>query len=102
MDLFTFARTGDTVLLQEIDDGYNVNSTNEHGESLVLLAARHGHSGLVRGLVARGADVKSPNPNGLTPVAAAAAKGYDDVVGTLLHAGAVPRADFPAYDSERI
>ena len=25
MDLFTFARTGDSVLLQEIDDGYDVN-----------------------------------------------------------------------------
>lgn len=79
MDLFTFARVGDSVLLQEIDDGYDVNSTDENGDTLVMLAAVHGHASLVRGLVARGADVLRHNANGSTPQGAAAAGGHHDI-----------------------
>lgn len=88
MDLFTFARVGDSVLLQEIDDGYDVNSTNENGDTLVMLAATHGHASLVRGLIARGADVLRPNRTGSTPAAAAAARGYPEIAETLRRAAA--------------
>ncbi|WP_158685529.1 ankyrin repeat domain-containing protein [Microbacterium halophytorum] len=88
MDLYTFARTGDRVLLQEIDDGYNVNSVNENGDSLLLLAAQGGHVELVRGLIARGADLAHRNHRGVTPVIAAASRGHHDVVESLVHAGA--------------
>lgn len=88
MDLYTFARAGDGVLLQEIDDGYNVNSVNEHGDSVLLLAAQGGHADLVRGLVARGADVNLRNHRGVTPVIAAASHGHFNVVATLVNAGA--------------
>jgi len=96
MDLFTFARAGDGVLLQEIDDGYDVNSTNEYGDTLVLLAASNGHTGLVRGLVARGADVNRRNQRGLSPVVAAASRGHHDVVSALVRAGADPAAHHAA------
>lgn len=88
MDLFTFARVGDPVLLQEIDDGYNVNSANENGDTLVMLAATHGHAALVRGLIARGADLTRRNAHGSSPLTAAVARGHADVAETLRHAGA--------------
>lgn len=100
MDLFTFARNGDTVLLQEIDDGYDVDSSNEYGDTLVLLAARHGHHAIVRGLIARGADVNRRNATGLTPIAAAAAAGHADIVDTLRHAGA--SSSFAPRDAEPV
>lgn len=88
MDLFTFARVGDPVLLQQVDDGYNVNSTNENGDTLVMLAATHGHASLVRGLIARGADVHARNSHGSSPLTSAVAHGHADVAEMLRHAGA--------------
>ncbi|WP_221584439.1 ankyrin repeat domain-containing protein [Microbacterium sp. G2-8] len=95
MDLFEFARTGDPVLLQAIDDGFDVDKANENGDTLVMLATYHGHAELVRGLVARGADVNRPNAKGLVPLAGAVFKGHEDLILTLLRAGADPDAGSP-------
>ena len=72
------------------------NSTNEHGDTLVMLAAHNGHTGLVRGLIARGADVNRRNQRGLSPVVAAASRGHHDVVSALVRAGADAAAHHPA------
>ncbi|MGO1235652.1 MAG: ankyrin repeat domain-containing protein [Microbacterium gubbeenense] len=96
MDAFTFARTGDPVLFQEIDDGYSVDSANENGDTLLMLAAYHGHADLVRGLIARGADLNRPNAKGLVPLAGAVFKGHEAIVLSLVRAGADVGAGSPS------
>jgi len=96
MDLFESARTGDAALLQEIDDGADVDTANENGDTLLMLAVYHGHPGLVRGLIARGADLNRPNAKGLVPLAGAVFKGHDAIVLSLVEAGADVDAGSPS------
>ncbi|NHI17145.1 ankyrin repeat domain-containing protein [Microbacterium excoecariae] len=92
MDLFELARTGDTALLAAIDEGHDARAVNDSGDSLVMLAAYHGHEELVRALIARGADVNRANDKRLVPLAGALFKGHDGIVTALVDAGADPQA----------
>lgn len=102
--LFDMARTGDAAALaQYVDAGVPVNLTNGSGDTLVMLAAYHGHADTVRALVDRGADVNRPNDRGQTPLAGAVFKGEDDVVAALVAAGADAAAGQPsALDAARM
>ncbi|MTE24061.1 ankyrin repeat domain-containing protein [Microbacterium sp. ZXX196] len=91
MDLFELARTGDAALLAAIDEGHDVGAVNDSGDSLVMLAAYHGHEPLVRELIARGADVNRANDKRLVPLAGALFKGHEGIVAALLDAGADPQ-----------
>lgn len=95
--LFTMARSGATAELSTyLDAGVPVDLTNQAGDTLVMLAAYHGHVGTVAALIERGADIGRPNDRGQTPLAGAVFKGEVAVVTALVAAGADPRAGSPA------
>ncbi|MCI3929294.1 ankyrin repeat domain-containing protein [Streptomyces sp. AN091965] len=102
--IFDLARAGDTdALTAYVDAGVSVNLTNDSGDSLLMLAAYHGHAPAVRALVERGADVDRANDRGQTPLAGAVFKGADDVVRALVDGGADPAAGTPsAIDTARM
>lgn len=102
--LFTMARDGDAESLKTyLDAGVPVDLNNEAGDTLVMLAAYHGHPRTVRMLVGKGADVNRPNEKGQTPLAGAVFKGEDEVVRELVEGGADPHGGHPsAIDAARM
>ncbi|WP_193776121.1 ankyrin repeat domain-containing protein [Streptomyces sp. E2N166] len=102
--IFDLARQGRTEeLVAYVDAGVPANLTNDRGDSLVMLAAYHGHAGAVRALLARGAEADRVNDRGQTPLAGAAFKGETEVTRALLEAGADPSAGTPsAVDTARM
>ncbi len=93
--LFDLARAGDAQLLDYVDAGAPADLANGSGDSLVMLAAYHGHVGVVRGLLERGADPDRPNLRGQTPLAGVVFKGEREIVEALVVAGADPDAGTP-------
>jgi ankyrin repeat protein len=88
-EVFELARRGDAAMLAAvIDKGVPPNLRNDKGDSLVMLAAYHGHDDAVRTLLERGADPNMRNNNGQTPLAGAAFKGFKSIIETLLDHGA--------------
>jgi uncharacterized protein len=102
--LFDLARAGETAALaRQLDAGVPATLINEAGDTLVMLAAYHGHAATVSLLLDRGADPNQANGKGQTPLAGAVFKGARDVVVALLGAGADPSAGFPsAIDAARM
>lgn len=102
--IFNLARAGDTAALAAyLDAGVPANLTNDHGDTLVMLAAYHGHAPAVRVLLERGADPGRANDRGQTPLAGAVFKGEPEVVRALLDGGADPGAGHPsAIDTARM
>jgi len=95
--LFDAAREGDSALLGSyLDAGAPANMTNASGDSLLMLAAYHGHAPAVELLLRHGADANAANDRGQTPLAGAAFKGYTDVAEALLGAGADPDTGTPS------
>lgn len=79
--VFDLARAGDAdALAAYVDAGVPANLTNDKGDSLVMLAAYHGHSAAVSALLARGADADRANDRGQTPLAGAVFKGEGAVI----------------------
>lgn len=78
-----------------VDAGVPVDLTDAAGNTLLMLAAYHGHAGLVAALAERGAEVDRLNDRGQSPLAGAVFKSEDDVVRALLAAGADPDAGHP-------
>jgi len=94
--MFDLARAGETDRLAAyVAAGVPVNLTDAAGNTLLMLAAYHGHADLVRLLAERGADVDRVNDRGQSPLAGAVFKDEQDVVRTLLDAGADPDAGVP-------
>ncbi|MGW0906720.1 ankyrin repeat domain-containing protein [Streptomyces sp. NPDC002853] len=102
--IFDLARQGDTAALAAyVDAGVPANLTNDSGDSLVMLAAYHGHADAVRALLERGGDANRANDRGQTPLAGAVFKGEDAVIRALLDGGADPAAGTPsAVDTARM
>lgn len=102
--VFDAARAGDAdTLAVYIDAGVPANLTNGTGDTLLMLAAYHGHVAAVNVLVERGADVDRLNDRGQSPLAGAVFKGEEAVVRALTDAGADPRHGHPtAEDSARM
>jgi uncharacterized protein len=102
--VFGFARSGETeTLVAYVDAGVPVDLTNEAGDTLLMLAAYHGHAATVRALAERGADPGRPNDRGQTPLAGAVFKKEPEVVRALLDAGADPHEGTPsAVDTARM
>jgi uncharacterized protein len=95
--LFDFARAGQVdELVGYVDAGVPVELTDASGNSLLMLAAYHGHTSVVRALAERGADVDHVNDRGQSPLAGAVFKGEDAVVEALLAVGADPHAGAPS------
>jgi ankyrin repeat protein len=95
--IFDLARAGDAAAIAAyVDAGVPVDLTNDHGDTLLMLAAYHGHDAAVRVLLERGADPGKPNDHGQTPLAGAVFKSEPAVVRALLDGGADPRAGLPS------
>jgi ankyrin repeat protein len=95
--VFDLAREGDTEQLTAyLDAGVPANLTNDKGDTLLILAAYHGHADTVAALLARGADHSRINDRGQSPLAAAVFKQSADAVRALLAAGADPDAGQPS------
>ncbi|MGC7099722.1 ankyrin repeat domain-containing protein [Amycolatopsis lurida] len=95
--VFGFARTGSTAeLAAYVDAGIPVNLTNDRGDTLVMLAAYHGHAATVTALLERGADPDRTNDRGQSPLAGAVFKAEPEVVKALLAGGADPDAGQPS------
>ncbi|TQJ86674.1 ankyrin repeat domain-containing protein [Streptomyces sp. SLBN-31] len=102
--IFDLARQGPTeALVAYVDAGVPANLTNDRGDSLLMLAAYHGHADAVRELLARGAAADEINDRGQTPLAGAVFKGETDVIKVLLEGGADPSVGTPsAVDTARM
>jgi ankyrin repeat protein len=95
--LFDAARGGDAELLRSyLAAGAPATLTNAAGDSLLMLAAYHGHEDAVQLILHHGADVNAANDRGQTPLAGAVFKGYTGVARALLDAGADPDAGTPS------
>ena len=94
--MFDLARAGQRDLLSAyVAGGVPVDLTDAAGNTLVMLAAYHGHPDTVTMLVDAGADVNRVNDRGQTPLAGAVFKDEPDVVRALLAGGADPDAGTP-------
>jgi ankyrin repeat protein len=95
--VFGFARSGETeTLAAYVDAGIPANLTNDRGDTLVMLAAYHGHAATVTALLERGADPNRLNDRGQSPLAGAVFKNEPEVVEVLLAGGADPDAGSPS------
>jgi ankyrin repeat protein len=94
--LFELARAGSAQLLAYLDAGAPTDLTDAAGNTLLMLAAYHGHAELVTGLAGRGADVNRANDRGQTPLAGAVFKAEPEVIRALVAAGADPEAGTPS------
>lgn len=94
--MFQAAREGNLAGLGPVlDRGAPLDMQDSEGNTMLMLAAYHGHAGVVEDLGRRGADVERENDRGQTPLAGAVFKGHDDVVTTLLRLGADPERGTP-------
>ncbi|MBO1331501.1 ankyrin repeat domain-containing protein [Streptomyces sp. VRA16 Mangrove soil] len=102
--IFDLARRGETeALTGYVDAGVPANLTNDRGDTLVMLAAYHGHAQTVAELLQRGADANRPNDKGQTPLAGAVFKGEEAVIKVLIAGGADPAVGTPsALDTARM
>jgi uncharacterized protein len=95
--IFDMARNGNAATLAAyLDAGVPANLTNTNGDTLVMLAAYHGHEPAVAALIARGADVNRHNNRGQTPLAGAVFKNETTIMELLLQADADPLAGSPS------
>lgn len=93
---YDLARAGETAALEAyVGAGLPANLTNQDGDTLLMLAAYHGHGETVAMLLGAGADPDRLNDRGQSPLAGAIFKGEDAVVHILLGAGADPDRGTP-------
>lgn len=89
--MFDLAREGlADELAAYVDAGLPPNLTNDRGDTLLILAAYHGHPAAVSALLDRGADPTRENDRGQTALSAATFKRCGEAVTALLAAGADP------------
>ncbi|GAA5167303.1 ankyrin repeat domain-containing protein [Ornithinimicrobium tianjinense] len=94
--LFDLARQGQAErLVAYVDAGAPVDLTDPAGNTLLMLAAYHGHAALVGELARRGADVDRLNDRGQSPLAGAVFKGVPEVISVLVEHGADPDGGTP-------
>lgn len=74
--------------IQLLDQSRDVNVRDNHGRTPLWWAAQHGHTSLIRVLVARGSVLDLQDKYGKTPLSRAAEKGHEGAVALLLERGA--------------
>ena len=90
--MFDLAREGHAAeLAASFDAGLPANLTNDKGDTLLILAAYHGHPGTVAALLARGADPARLDDGGQSALGAATVTRCGEAVTALLEAAADPR-----------
>lgn len=89
--IFDLARNGGATLLAPLlEAGVPVNMQTSDGETLLILATRHGHPETVRLLLAQGARPDQADHQQITPLMEAAITNRTDLLDLLLAAGADP------------
>lgn len=89
--MFDAARAGQMdIFEQALPAGLPANLTNDKGDTLLMLAAYHGHAGLVKLLLQHGADPNRLNDRGQSPLAGVVFKKEPAVIEVLLEGGADP------------
>ncbi|CEI69879.1 unnamed protein product [Fusarium venenatum] len=79
--MYDAARKGDVATFEQaLPAGLPPNLTNDKGDTLLMLAAYHGHAGLVKVLIQHGADPNRSNDRGQSPLAGAVFKKEDAVI----------------------
>ena len=97
LSLFDMARAGDTEnLLPALRAGVPVNLTNGKGDTLLILAAHHGHPDTVATLLAHGTDHGPVDDRGQTAPAAAVSRQSEPAVRARLQAGVDPDGGGPS------
>jgi ankyrin repeat protein len=87
--IFEWCRTGAAEPLRSaLRQGLPPNLMNEKGDSLLMLAAYHGHHEAARALLEAGAEPDKANDRGQTPLAGAAFKGDLAMAKLLIEQGA--------------
>ncbi|GAA1755251.1 MAG TPA: ankyrin repeat domain-containing protein [Tetrasphaera sp.] len=94
LDLAREGRTDE--LVEFLDHGLPVDVTGPNGDTALMLAAYHGHAGLVRTLIDRGANLNALNARGQSIIAGAIFKGENEIVRALVAAGADLDAGTPS------
>jgi len=101
MDLARGGKTGE--LAEFLDHGLPVDVADGDRNTMLMLAAYHGHEETVGMLLERGADPDLRNARDQSPIAGALFKGEDAIVARLLAAGADLDAGTPsARDAARM
>lgn len=96
-EMFDLARRGEADRLAAyIEAGVPLELTDADGNTLLMLAAYHGHADVVHRLIGLGSDVDRLNDRGQSPLAGAVFKGEDLVVSVLIGAGANPDHGSPS------
>ncbi|KAM0552025.1 hypothetical protein ACHAPJ_008135 [Fusarium lateritium] len=94
--MYESARKGDVATFEQaLPAGLPPNLTNDKGDTLLMLAAYHGHADLVKVLIQHGADPNRLNDRGQSPLAGAVFKKEDAVIQELLDGGADPEYGQP-------
>ncbi|KAF5976466.1 ankyrin protein [Fusarium bulbicola] len=79
--MYDAARKGDVATFEQaLPAGLPPNLTNDKGDTLLMLAAYHGHADLVKVLIQHGADPNRLNDRGQSPLAGAVFKKEDAVI----------------------
>ncbi|KAI1305110.1 ankyrin repeat-containing domain protein [Xylaria venustula] len=95
--MYNAARAGQIdVFKQALPAGLPANLTNDQGDTLLMLAAYHGHAELVTLLIQHGADPNRLNDKGQSPISGAVFKKEDAVIQALLDGGADPEYGSPS------
>ncbi|RZI78293.1 MAG: ankyrin repeat domain-containing protein [Variovorax sp.] len=90
-EVFQLARTGEgQTLARLLAKGLPPNMSNHKGDTLLMLAAYHGHVEATRVLLEAGAEPDRYNDMAQTPLGASIYKGYQSIVELLLSHGAEP------------
>ncbi|XP_046893261.1 CARD- and ANK-domain containing inflammasome adapter protein [Hypomesus transpacificus] len=86
--LFSTVALGELSSLEEILQDTDVNAVNSSNETLLHVAAEHGHLSIIELLLHRGAQLDVRDEEGYTPLHRAALRGHSQAVRGLVNAGA--------------
>lgn len=87
--LLQAAKEGNAGLVRALlDEGSDVEDSDEYGTTALMMAARWGHAEIVRTLLAEGADVNASQRDGMTALMLSVYSANGDVARALLAAGA--------------
>lgn len=90
-DLIGAALNGDLATVETaIDQGVDIQKTDELGRTALMFAAYNGHTEIVQLLVNEGSDINKANSEGRTPLMFASSGPFPETVGFLLEEGADP------------
>jgi len=76
---------GDLDSVKKLIKIYDVNSTNKHGNTILISAVSRGYLNIVKFLLENGADVNKCNKHNNSPLILACVKGYYDIIKLLLN-----------------